>query len=79
MPDWEYRKYFKFIGGTPGKGAGSLWRCSFCGKKVWASWGIAAKHYWRHKAKEKVKGYCKILAKDKKALKEITKEYFKKR
>lgn len=49
MPDWEYRKHFEFIGGTPGKGAGSLWRCCFCGKKVWASWGIAAKHYWKHK------------------------------
>ena len=38
MPDWEYRKYFEFIGGTPERGAGSLWRCCFCGKKVNASW-----------------------------------------
>ena len=52
MPDWEYRKYFEFIGGTPGKGAGSLWRCCFCGKKVNASWAQAAKHYWKHKKME---------------------------
>ena len=48
MPDWEYRKYFKFLGGTPGKGAGSLWICVFCGKIVCASWGQASKHYWKH-------------------------------
>ena len=48
MPDWEYRKFFRFEGGTPGKGAGSLWRCSFCEKIVCASWGHAAKHYWKH-------------------------------
>ena len=55
MPDWEYRKTFKFIGGTPGTGAGSLWLCSYCGKKVNASWGNAAKHYWKHVKDEKVK------------------------
>ncbi len=48
MPDWEYRKHFKFMGGTPGKGAGSLWKCCYCGKLVNASWGIAAKHFWKH-------------------------------
>jgi len=46
MPDWEYRKFFKFMGGTPGKGTGSLWRgmkkkkhipkCKLCGSTlVW--------------------------------------------
>jgi len=58
MPDWEYREIFKFIGGTPGVGAGSLWLCPYCGKKVHASWGNAAKHYWKHKnvAKENKMG-----------------------
>ena len=45
MPDWEYRKYFRFVGGTPGKGAGSLWACCWCYKIFKASWGHAAKHF----------------------------------
>ena len=49
MPDWEYRKHFKFVGGTPGKGAGSLWECCYCKKIVHASWANVAKHYWKCK------------------------------
>ena len=45
MPDREYRKDFKFAGGTPGKGNGSEWKCCWCGKIVGASWGNAAKHH----------------------------------
>ncbi len=55
MPDWDYRKDFSFVGGTPGKGQGSLWKCCWCEKIVCASWGHAAKH-WKKCGAKKMRG-----------------------